>query len=60
MSTVRRRCMEPIRRRGGRAGIAQLLEVRTITTPLSTACPESAMKPMAADTDSGIPETTRR
>ena len=29
----------------------------SITTPLSTACPDSAMKPIAADTDSGMPNT---
>ena len=30
-----------------------------MTTPLSTACPNSAMKPIAADTESGMPVNSR-
>ncbi len=58
ISTVRRRCMEPWRTASTtlRPPACSCWNTESITTPLSTAWPESAMKPMAADTESAMPK----
>ena len=57
ISTVRKRSIAP-RSTASRAvapSSANCLKQLSITTPLSTAWPNSAMKPMAADTLNGMP-----
>src|SRR5450830_290832 len=58
ISTVRRRCIEPMRAASYTVwpALRNCWNTESITTPLSTAWPLKAMKPMAADTDSGMPK----
>src|SRR5882672_4550555 len=61
ISTVRMRSSDPrITASSGDAPASRnWLKYATMTTPFSTACPNSAMKPIAADTERGMPVISR-